>query len=189
MTKAAPKKTAPKTPVRRVLREGSALLASVVDGLGVVKRAHHDYFDEAVRRDFADSLELDEAIRVERNQRQDRNRENRWDYLLGHAPSGEVVAVEPHSAKEDEISTVIRKRSAAREQLKGHLRDGARVTKWLWVASGKVQFADTEKTRRQLDQNGIEFVGKKVMAKHLADSSGSSAVPAERPRRKAKPRR
>ncbi len=167
----------PKTPVRRALREGSALLSSVADGLGAVKRKHRDYFDDGVRREFADSLELDEAVR------QDHEQENRWDYLLGHAPSGEVIAVEPHSAKQDEITTVIQKRTAAREQLEGHLREGARVTKWLWVASGKVHFADTEKARLRLDQNGIEFVGTKVAAKHLP------SVPAEGPRPKAKARR
>jgi hypothetical protein len=129
--------------------------------MGAVKDAHRDYFDQAVRADFEDSLDLDEALQAGHEQ------ENRWDYLLGHKPSSEVVAVEPHSAKQDEISTVIKKRSDAREQLKPHLRDGARISKWLWVASGKVHFVDTEKARRRLDQNGIEFVGKKVMAKHL----------------------
>lgn len=172
-------RTASKTPVRRALREGSALLPLVADGLGAVKKAHHDYFDTAVRRDFADSLELDEAMRENRDQ------ENRWDYLLGHAPSGEVVAVEPHPAKEADITAVIQKRTAAREQLQGHLRDGVRVAKWLWVASGKVHFADTEKARRQLDQNGIEFAGRKVAAKHLPDAAGSSSAPAKRPGRKA----
>ncbi len=176
-------KTARKTPVRRALREGSALLPSVVDGLGAVKRADRDCFDAGVRADFADSLALDEAME------QGHNEENRWDYLLGHAPSGEVVAVEPHAAKHDEITRVIQKRTAAREQLGGHLRDGARVTKWLWVASGRVHFADTEKARRRLDQNGIEFVGSRVMARHLPDSGGSSSIPAERPRRKAKAKR
>lgn len=173
-------KTARKTPVRRALREGSALLPSVVDGLGAVKRAHHDYVDAGVRTDFADSLELDEAMK------QGHKQENRWDYLLGHAPSGEVVAVEPHPAKQDEITGVIQKRTAARKQLEGQLRDGAGVTKWLWVASGRVHFADTEKARRQLDQNGIEFVGTRVAAKHLPDSAGSSSAAAERPRSKAK---
>jgi hypothetical protein len=87
--------------------------------------------------------------------------------LLGHAPSAEVVAVEPHSAKQDEVTTVIRKKRAALDQLKDHLRDGARMAKWLWVTSGKVHFADTEKTRRLLDEKGIEFVGTRVYAKHL----------------------
>lgn len=155
------KKGVPKTPVRRALRHDSALLPSVADGLGAVKNAHRDFFDNAIRSTFADSLDLDEALK------QGHEQENRWDYLLGHEPSGEVVAVEPHSAKQDEVTTVINKRSAARTQLEGHLREGSRVTKWLWVASGRVHFADTEKTKRRLDQNGIEFVGKKVTEKHL----------------------
>jgi hypothetical protein len=79
-----------------------------------------------------------------------------------------VIAVEPHSAKQDEISTVICKRKAAIEQLKGHLLDGARISKWLWVASGKVHFASTEKARIRLDQNGIAFAGTQVTKKHLS---------------------
>ena len=171
------KKAVPKTPVRCALREGSALLLSVVDGLGAVKSAHRDYFDNTIRSTIADSLDLDEAVK------QGHEQENRWDYLLGHGPSGEVVAVEPHSAKQDEITTVINKRTAAREHLKGHLREGARVTKWLWVASGKVHFADTEKTKRRLDQNGIEFVGKKITIKHLPAAAASDSRPLSRPRR------
>lgn len=155
------KKAVSKTPLRRALLKDSSLLPLVADGLSAVKAAHKDYLDNAIRPSFADSLDLDEAVKKGHEQ------ENRWDYLLGHEPSGTVVAVEPHSAKEDEITTLIKKRTAALEHLRGHLRDGARVTKWLWVASGKVHFADTEKARRRLDQNGIEFVGTKVAIKHL----------------------
>ncbi len=43
----------------------------------------------------------------------------------------------------------------------------------------KVHFADTEKPRRQLDQNGIEFVGTKVMAKHLPPSTTSPVIAAK----------
>lgn len=156
------KKGNKKTPVRSALRKDSALLPLVADGLGAVKNAHRDYFDAAIRQTFADSLDLDAAMQPGHEQA------NRWDYLLGHVPSGNVVAVEPHSAKQDEITAVINKRLAAREQMKGHLCDGARVTKWLWVASGKVHFANTEKARLRLDQHGIEFVGTKVTAKHLS---------------------
>lgn len=150
-----------KTPTRRSLRPSSSLLPLVADGLGAVEAAHRDYFDPAIRNTFSDSLDLDKALK------QGHEQENRWDYLLGHDKSGTVVAVEPHSAKQDEITTVINKRVAARKQLKDHLRDGSHVTKWLWVASGKVHFANTEKARLRLDQNGIEFVGTKVSAKHL----------------------
>jgi hypothetical protein len=34
-------------------------------------------------------------------------------------------------------------------------------------SSGRVQFADTEKARRHLDQNGIEFVASQVLPRHL----------------------
>lgn len=155
------KKRVRKTPLRSALLVDSSLQPSVVDGLAAVKTAHRNHFEDTIRSSFADSIDLDEAVRPGREQ------ENRWDYLLGHTPSGAVVAVEPHSAKQDEVTTVINKRRAAREHLKGHLRDNARVMKWLWVASGRVHFADTEKTRRLLDQNGIEFVGTKITAKHL----------------------
>jgi hypothetical protein len=158
---------ASKTPLRQVLHERSLLHASVKDGMEAVSKPHRLYFDEAIRSAFADSLELDEAVRVGRDE------ENRWDYLMGHTPSGEVIAVEPHSAEQDQVTRVIRKRRAALAQLEGHLRDGARISKWLWVASGKVHFANTEKAKLMLDQNGIEFVGTKVMAKHLPIAAAS----------------
>jgi hypothetical protein len=158
-------KTAEPTPLRSALRKDSSLLESVRDGLGAVKSTHRTYFEERVRLVVADSLDADEALREGNDQA------NRWDYLLGHAESRALVGVEPHSAKEDEIGTVIRKRAAALQQLRAHLRDGVQIAKWLWVASGKVHFSDTEKARRRLDQNGIEFVGTRVMAKHLPTPS------------------
>ncbi len=147
--------------MRSALRSTSPLRASVEDGLGAVKQADRACIDPSVRREFVDSLDADEALRP------GHDRENRWDYLLGHEASGEIIGVEPHSAKQDEIATVIRKRAAACEQLRAHLREGVRVAKWLWVASGRVHFAATEKAKLQLDAKGIEFVGTKVLAKHL----------------------
>ena len=155
------KKRSKKTPVRSALRAESALLPLVKNGMEAVQKKDRALFDTTIRLAFSDSLELDDAVKLGREQ------ENRWDYLLGHDPSGDVVAIEPHSAKTDEITTVIKKKSAAREQLKAHLAEGKRVTRWLWVASGKVHFADTEKTRRLLDQQGIQFVAPRVAAKHL----------------------
>jgi hypothetical protein len=165
-----------KTPVRRALRDDSSLLDSVQDGLGAVESAHRDYFAPSIRTAFADSLDLDKALKP------GRERENRWDYLLGHTASGQVVAVEPHSAKDDEIGTVIRKQKAAREQLREQLRDGAKVARWLWVASGKVRFAATEKAKLRLDQHGIEFAGKQVTTRHLPPTS--AAAPASRSSRR-----
>jgi hypothetical protein len=133
----------------------------VEDGIGAVIAAHRHHFDELIRAAFADSLDIDKAFR------QGREQENRWDYLLGHRPTGRIVGVEPHSAENSEIATVINKLEAARSQLQEHLRNGAFVSKWLWVASGRVQFAPMEKATLRLAQNGIEFVGRKITSKHL----------------------
>lgn len=150
-----------KTVVRAALREDSTLHRAICDGINAVAKNHRKYLEQAIRTHFDDSLDLDAALKAGREQ------ENRWDYLLGHSPSGEVMGVEPHSAKQDEVSTVIKKREAALRQLRDHLRDGVYVSRWLWVASGNVQFADTEKERRRLDQNGIQFVGRTIREKDL----------------------
>lgn len=137
------------------------LRKQVQNGLRAMNTKHTKYLDDAVRSSFADSLNLDAAL--QRRHPTD----HRWDYLLGHAPSRSAIGLEPHSAKQDEVSTVIAKRCAALRHLRGHMRPGARVAAWLWVASGKVYFADTGKERRRLDQNGVTFVGTKVLEKHL----------------------
>ncbi len=99
--------------------------------------------------------------------RPDHPEENRWDYLLGHTPSVSIVALEPHSAKQDQISKIIDKKKAARQQLSGHLKPGEQISAWIWVASSKVFFADTEKVRLRLNQQGIRFVASPVLKKHL----------------------
>jgi len=86
---------------------------------------HHDCIDVSVRAEFADSIDIDKAMQVGNEQ------ENRWDYLLGHTPSTKVVALEPHRARQDEISTIIRKREKAREQLLPHLKTKTRIASWL----------------------------------------------------------
>jgi len=151
-----------RTPVRDALKSSSALKAMVQDGNGALQKRHRRYLSEEVRNVFADSLDLDAALRETLPQ------ENRWDYLLGHNTTTKIIGLEPHSAKQDEISTVIRKKEAARGQLAEHLKPGKGISKWLWVASGDVHFANTEKARRRLDESGILFVGRKVLPKHLA---------------------
>lgn len=150
------------TPVRLGLKEHSALLRQVKDGLGAIERADLDCFNHDIRGLFSDSLDIDEGFKKGGEQ------DSRWDYLLGHEESNQIIGVEPHSATTNrEIETVIAKRAAAIRQLQGHLRDGVIVSKWLWVASGRVQLLPFDKAKRQLDQNGIEFVGTKIMMKHL----------------------
>jgi hypothetical protein len=150
-----------RTPVRAALLATSVLSTQVRDGLRALHGSDQNYLAKDIRRAFADSLALDAVLRHEYPE------ENRWDYLLGHGSPPAVVGLEPHSARGDQISTVIRKKEAARQQLAAHLRPGRRVSAWLWVASGDVQFADTEKARRRLDEHGIRFVGRQVLANHL----------------------
>lgn len=151
-----------KTPVRVGLRAESELQERVQNGAAALRKQHRSgLFSPDTLPTIADSLDLDAAL-VDGNEEQ-----HRWDYLLGHGPSNVIIGVEPHSAKQDEVSRVIHKRKAALQQLRAHLRDGVQVARWLWVSSGSVQFAGSEKTKRLLDQNGIEFVGRKVLPKHL----------------------
>lgn len=154
------------TPIRKNLVATSELQAHVQAGLGAIDSADKQLFSAPVKAHFKDSLNIDEHLK--------KGHENihRWDYLLGHGPSNEVIAIEPHSAKDDEASTVIAKRKEALRQLRPHLRPGAMVTRWLWVASGRVWFADTEKISLRLAQNGIQFVGREVLARHLPAKQG-----------------
>ena len=78
-----------------------------------------------------------------------------------------MIGIEPHPAETGEISTVISKRRDAMEQLRPHLKPGARIAAWLWVATGENHFVATESARRRLEQNGIRFVGKIVRARDL----------------------
>jgi hypothetical protein len=149
------------TPVREALAAHSTITAFVQDGMGAVKDKDKKFIDASIRTQFADSLDTDEAFRVGRDQ------EPRWDYLLGHE-NRSLIAVEPHSAKTDEIQAVINKKRALRQQLNGHLKDGMHISKWLWVASGPVCFPRGSKYEILLSQAGIKFVGRCVLVKHLA---------------------
>ena len=150
------------TPLRSALEATSHLLPLVEDGIQAVEKGHRDHFEEVIRSDFGDSLEFDGAMLGEFPD------DNRWDYLLGHTSTERLIGVEPHSAKQDEVSTVIKKRQAALGHLTGHLKNGKRVHAWIWVASGKVHFPDVDKQSRMLAQNGIAFAGKVITAKLLA---------------------
>ncbi|MCS5692125.1 hypothetical protein NZK33_09035 [Cyanobium sp. FGCU-6] len=91
------------TPVRDALVAQSTIKALVQDGMGAVNDKDKKFIDASIRAQFADSLDTDEAFRVGRDQ------EPRWDYLLGHE-NRSLIAVEPYSAKTDEIDAVINKR-------------------------------------------------------------------------------
>jgi hypothetical protein len=130
--------------------------------------------------DFLDSLDLDKATR-ERHPN-----DARWDYLLGHDASSRVVAIESHSAETSQVSLVIQKRTASLEHLHGQLADGHYVAAWYWTASGRVDFVPHEKVVNRLSQNGIQFVGGRLEAKHLVHLS--KATTGQR-RKRRKPRK
>lgn len=154
------------TPIKLVLLTTSRLQAGVREGLGALERSHKQLIAQELRQSFADSLEIDEALRKGNDQ------VNRWDYLLGHAESSLVVGLEPHSAYTGEVSTVIAKKNAARKQLAAHLKAGGTIAAWFWVASGRVDFAPHEKVMRRLDQEGITFVGGMLKSKDLPKTPG-----------------
>ncbi len=106
-------------------------------------------------------MNLDDALKLQYPS------EPRWDYLLGSRQSGSITAAEMHSAKTDQVTRVIAKKRAAIVQIRTEFAPGVRVNRWIWVAGGRVRFARTEKTRLQLDQAGIEFVGRVVERRHL----------------------
>lgn len=148
--------------VRAGLRPGSSLHPRVSKGIGALERAHREKIAADVRDTFADSVEIDEGLRPGHEQ------EHRWDYLLGHGPSRQIVGMECHTAGTSEISVVIEKLRRAKEQLRPHLRDGVRVTRWYWVASGRVDFVPSvEKASLRLAQAGVSFVGRSLRAKDL----------------------
>jgi hypothetical protein len=155
------KKTKKTTPVRGALVPTSALQPLVCDGLGALKKAHKSLIDDVLKPQFADSLDIDTPFS------KSHATQNRWDYLLGHSPTKTLIAVEPHTANEDEVDVIIRKKKAARDQLRGHLTDSARISAWVWVTEGKVKLAKTSKGYLRLISEGISFAGEKIRSTHL----------------------
>ncbi len=126
-------------PLTDALSAFSFLRDEVKEGLGALESPHKQLVDQSIRTHFSESLEIDENLREGQEQA------NRWDYLLGHEASAQLVGLEPHSATTGEVSTVIRKRDAAVQQLRPHLRSGRKVSEWYWVASGRVDFVPHDK--------------------------------------------
>lgn len=149
------------TPIRAGLKEGSRLQGLVEDGLKALKKADRARIDDGLRAGFGDSLDIDAAFR------ESHPGGNRWDYLLGDSNSKKVVGIEPHSAHDKEVKTVIAKRKAALGHLREHWRPGVQVADWFWIASGKVDFTAHDKAVRELEQNGIRFVSKQLLARDL----------------------
>lgn len=152
-------------PLSRALK-GSYLAASVRGGIQALPGEKRRHLAEAIRPDFADSLDLDTASKSRHPT------DPRWDYLLGHAASFQIVAVETHPADTSQVASVILKRTATLGHLRDQLTGGDTVAAWYWAASGRVDFVPHERTILRLAQSGIEFVGGRLEAKHLTKLRG-----------------
>lgn len=139
--------------LKTALHDNSTLQKHLKIGAGALSAGHLKLIAEAERSKIGDSLDLDAATRNEFPEA------NRWDYMISLPEQEQVVGVEPHSARDSEISVVIAKKKHAVQYLQSHLRPGYRVTHWFWVSSGTVGFSRMERARRLLDQNGISFEG------------------------------
>jgi hypothetical protein len=134
----------------------------------VPENAHRQRLYSGIRNTIADSLDLDKATQPDHAQ------ESRWDYLLGHTPSVSIVALEPHSAEQDQTTKIIDKKKAAQQQLSSQLKPGNRIAAWIWVASSKIFSADPEKVRLRIAQEGIRLVASTVLEKHLPDAKSTT---------------
>jgi hypothetical protein len=141
------------------LRSDSTLRRAVKPGLKAIGKPDRRRFDTEAARLTEESVDLDSAMEAEHPD------EPRWDYLVS-APKG-IVGVEPHPATVSEVQAVIRKKERSRAYLRNHLQKGGRITAWLWVASGRSKFVPFEPAKLRLDRAGIEFVGARVLPKHL----------------------
>lgn len=105
---------------------------------------------------IGDSLDLDAALR------RDFPNANRWDYVFSVPDAAKLIALEPHSAKDSEISVLIAKKKHAITQLRAHLQAKYGISRWLWVSRGRTSFSRMEQATRRLAQAGIEYVGRSV---------------------------
>ncbi len=148
------------TPIRVALRSASDLHREVQVGLALGSDGSGALHD-GVREAFADSLNLEAAMKPAHPS------DSQWDYVLGHAESGALVALEVHPATGAEVDKVIDKKRCAQRQLAPHLSPGKKVERWLWAASGKADFVPLDRAIRKLDESGIVFAGRLVLAKHV----------------------
>jgi len=123
----------------------------VETGLHALASVDTKLIAEVERAKFADSLDLDEASKG------DLPDSPRWDYLLSLPEEAQIIGLEPHTARDAEISVVIAKKEIARTYLRSHFLEGRHVARWIWVSHGTVGFSRMEVAQRRLAQRGIEF--------------------------------
>ena len=124
--------------------------------MGAFAKKDFKLIAEDERRRIGDSLDPDAATEDEDPEA------NRWDYIVSIPDLEELVGIEPHSAKDSEISVVIAKKNHATQYLRDHLQNGCRIKRLFWVSHGTVSFSKMDRARRRLDQNGIAFAGRLI---------------------------
>ena len=144
------------TKLAEAIHTNSKLQDAIKPELKALLRKDVNLIHKDARNLVGDSLDLDAATREEFPE------DNRWDYLLSIPEMGKIVGLEPHSAKDDQVGVVIKKKKNAETYLRSHFKSGVKVSNWFWVSHGKVSFSRMDPVRRRLDQNGIEFCGRQL---------------------------
>ena len=143
-----------------MFNDTSHLQDSISDGPGAMLGADRDLIEQSVRKLFLDSIDVDAAFNKATTQRG-----KPLGLFLGYEDNF-VVALEPHHGNHKEVKVVIAKKRSCRDQIKAHVIPGREPRIWPWV-SKNTDFIALDKARPLLDQEGILYVGKIRLKKHL----------------------
>lgn len=102
-----------------------------------------------------DSVDFDEATRRAGSS------DSRWDYFLGLG-SGSIIGVEVHPASDKEVKAIIAKKAASSPLIAQELAPGAKVSKWVWIATGRNSVSKNSRFARELAAKRIELVGRQL---------------------------
>lgn len=142
--------------LKTALQPTSSLLPAVMNGMDAFLARDRSLIAVSERQKIGDSLDLDEALR------KDFPNANRWDYVFSVPGASKLIALEPHTAKDSEISVLIAKKKHAAAQLRRHLQPKYGVSAWFWVSHRRTSFSRMEQATRRLAQEGIAYLGRSV---------------------------
>jgi len=140
--------------LKTALHTDSTLQRDLKSGIGALSQVDARLIAESERTKVGDSVDLDSSMKREFPDA------NRWDYIISLPTQSKIVGLEPHTARDSEISVVIAKKKHALQYLRSHFRDGYHVAKWFWISHGSVSFSKMDRAYRLLNQNGIAFAGR-----------------------------
>lgn len=91
--------------------------------------------------------------------------DNRWDYAIDY--NGEVYFIEVHTAKTDEVSTVLRKLKWLKKWLISSAPEikalQAKKTPYYWIQSNGYHISPNSRQEKLLNQNGLKPISKLVL--------------------------